>query len=154
MVQPAGPRPNGSPAGCRRAAPLLDAFLDAELARPGLDAGALALVGFSQGAMMALFTGLRRPVAPAAILAYSGALVAPEALVAEIACRPPVLVVHGEADDIVPVAAGRGAEQALRAAGVPVEVLYCPGLAHGIDQAGLAAGLRALQNGFEPTRTT
>jgi len=146
--------PDRIAAGVRRAAPMLDAFLDAELARPGLDAGALALVGFSQGAMMALFTGLRRPVAPAAILAYSGALVAPESLVAEIACRPPVLVVHGEADDIVPVAAGRGAEQALRAAGVPVEALYCPGLAHGIDQAGLAAGLRTLQNGFAPTRTT
>jgi phospholipase/carboxylesterase len=132
----------------RRAAPVLDDFLEAELARLGLGADALALAGFSQGAMMGLFTGLRRPHAPAAILAYSGALAAPEMLAVEIKSRPPVLVVHGEADDIVPVAAGRAAEQALRAAGVPVEALYCPGLAHGIDEPGLAAGLRVLRAGF------
>jgi phospholipase/carboxylesterase len=132
----------------RRAAPALDGFLDAELARLGLGPEALALAGFSQGAMMALFTGLRRPRAPAAILAYSGALAAPETLAAEIKGRPPVLVVHGEADDIVPAAAGRAAEQALRAAGVPVEALYRPGLGHGIDDAGLTAGLRVLRSAY------
>lgn len=141
-------RPASLAAELRRAAPALDGFLDAELARLGLGPEALALAGFSQGAMMALFTGLRRPEAPAAILAYSGALAAPETLAAEIRGRPPVLVVHGEADDIVPAAAGRAAEQALRAAGVPVESLYRPGLGHGIDDAGLAAGLRVLQAAY------
>lgn len=141
-------RPASLAAELRRAAPALDGFLDAELARLGLGPEALALAGFSQGAMMALFTGLRRPQAPAAILAYSGALAAPETLPAEIRGRPPVLVVHGEADDIVPAAAGRAAEQALRAAGVPVESLYRPGLGHGIDDAGLAAGLRVLRAAY------
>jgi phospholipase/carboxylesterase len=98
--------------------------------------------------MMALYGGLRRAAPPAAILGYSGALLAPESLAAEIAGRPPVLLVHGEADDIVPVQATRMAEAALRAAGVPVQALYRSGLAHGIDAAGLAAGLRTLRAGF------
>ncbi len=135
-------------AGVRAVAPLVDAFLEAELARLALPPSALALMGFSQGAMTALFTGLRRATAPAAILAYSGALLAPESLAAEIACRPPVLLVHGEADDVVPVQASRMAESALRAAGVPVRALYIPGLAHGIDDAGVAAGAEALRQGF------
>ncbi|MBV1799070.1 alpha/beta hydrolase [Siccirubricoccus sp. G192] len=135
-------------AGVRAVAPLLDAFLEAELARLSLPASALALMGFSQGAMTALFTGLRRATPPAAILAYSGALLAPEALTAEIVSRPPVLLVHGEADEVVPAQASRAAEAALRAAGVPVEALYRPGLGHGIDEAGLAAGAALLAKTF------
>jgi phospholipase/carboxylesterase len=135
----------------RAVAPMLDAFLDAELARLGLPESALALAGFSQGCMMTLFTGLRRRAAPAALLGYSGALLGGERLAEEITVRPPVLLVHGEADDIVPVTAGRMAEQALRAAGVPVEALYRPGLAHGIDEVGLAAGAAALARGFGVT---
>jgi phospholipase/carboxylesterase len=105
-------------------------------------------MGFSQGAMTALFTGLRRATPPAALLAYSGALLAPEALTAEIVSRPPVLLVHGEADEVVPVQASRNAEAALRAAGVPVQALYRPGLGHGIDEAGLAAGAALLAKAF------
>ena len=144
-------RPAVMAAGARLAAQGLDAFLDAELARLGLPGTALALAGFSQGCMMALYAGLRRQAAPAAILGYSGALLAAESLAGEIASRPPVLLVHGEADDIVPVAAGRAAEQALRAAGVPVETLYRPGLGHGIDEAGLLAGARVLGRAFAAT---
>ncbi|MEN0074127.1 MAG: prolyl oligopeptidase family serine peptidase [Paracraurococcus sp.] len=135
-------------AGARAARPVLDAFLDAELARLSLPGSALALAGFSQGCMMALYAGLRRAVPPAAILGYSGALVAPETLAAEMTGRPPVLLVHGEADDVVPVTASRAAESALRAAGVPVEALYRPGLAHSIDILGIEAGARALKTAF------
>ncbi|TDH64623.1 phospholipase [Dankookia rubra] len=141
-------RPAVIAAGAMAARLPLDRFLDAELGRLGLPGSALALAGFSQGCMMALYAGLRRAVPPAAILGYSGALLAPEALAAEITGRPPVLLVHGEADDIVPVAATRTAEAALRRAGVPVEALYRPGLAHGIDEAGLAAGRRWLEAAF------
>ncbi|MBK1661718.1 alpha/beta hydrolase [Paracraurococcus ruber] len=141
-------RPAAMASGAAAARAGLDAFLDAELARHGLPGEALALAGFSQGCMMALFTGLRRATAPAAILGYSGALLGADRLAAEIAARPPVLLVHGEADDIVPAQASRLAESALRAAGVPVEALYRPGLAHGIDPAGLAAGLRVLRAAF------
>ena len=141
-------------AGVRAAAPAFRAFLEGELARLSLPASALALAGFSQGAMMALHTGLRMDDPPAAILAYSGALLeSPESLAAEVvaagrAPRPPVLLVHGEADGVVPVAASRAAEAALRGAGVPVEALYIPGLDHTIDETGLSAGVAALQRAF------
>ncbi len=134
-------------AGAAAAQPLLDAFIDAELTRLGLPPSAYAMVGFSQGAMMALYAGLRRPTAPVAILAYSGALIAPDQL-AERANSAPVLLVHGEADDVVPASRSRDAAAALLAAGVPVQAVFTPRLGHGIDAAGLAAGAAALRRGF------
>ena len=130
---------------------MLDAFLERELTRHALPPEALALVGFSQGCMLALFAGLRMARGPAAILGYSGALVAPESLATEALARPPVLLVHGEADEVVPAARSRAAESALRAAGLPVQALYRPGLGHGIDPEGLAAGLKTLRSGFGMT---
>jgi phospholipase/carboxylesterase len=135
-------------AGVRTAAPYLHGFLDAELARLGLSEDAYAIMGFSQGAMMALFTGLRRTTAPRAILAYSGALIAPQTLVAERGASAPVLLVHGEADEAVPVSRSHDAEAALQAAGVTVEAHYIPRLGHGIDDTGLSLGALALQRGF------
>ncbi len=135
-------------AGVRAAAAHLNAFIDAELARLGLPAEAYALMGFSQGAMTVLFTGLRRVVPPRAILAYSGALLAPSTLAAEIANRAPVLLAHGEADAQVPVSRSRDAETVLAGLGVPVETTYSPHLGHGIDDAGIAMGALALQRGF------
>jgi phospholipase/carboxylesterase len=140
--------PEQRAASAAAAAVLLDAFIDAELARLGLPGGACALVGFSQGAMMALHTGPRRAIPPAAVVAYSGALLAPEALAATPS-RPPVLLVHGESDETVPVAESRRAEAALREAGFAVEALYRPRLGHGIDDAGLEAGARFLAAAFK-----
>ncbi len=88
--------------GVRAAAPLLDAFIDDELKKRGLDASEAALVGFSQGTMMALFVGLRRAKKLAGILGYSGRLLAPDLLADELRSRPPVLLVHGTADPLVP----------------------------------------------------
>jgi phospholipase/carboxylesterase len=135
-------------AGVRRAATFVDAFLDAELFRLGLPPDAYALMGFSQGAMTVLFTGLRRTVAPRAILAFSGALIGPETLAAEIANHTPVTLVHGEADEVVPASRSRDAEVALRDLGVPVEATFIPRLGHGIDDTGLATGALALQRAF------
>jgi phospholipase/carboxylesterase len=135
-------------AGVRRAAEFLDGFIDAELQRLGLPADGYALMGFSQGAMTVLFTGLRRASAPRAILAFSGALIAPESLATELANNAPVLLVHGEADDVVPAQRSRDAEAALRAANVPVEAVYVPRLGHGIDDTGLAMGALTLQRAF------
>ncbi len=135
-------------AGVRRAATFLNPFIDGELARLGLSADAYALMGFSQGAMTALFTGLRRTTAPRAILAFSGALIAPEVLAKELANHAPVLLVHGEADDVVPVQRSRDAEVSLRAANVPVEAVYVPRLGHGIDDTGISMGALTLQRGF------
>jgi phospholipase/carboxylesterase len=131
--------------GVNQAAPLLERFLETELARHKLPPSALALVGFSQGTMMALHVGLRRAVAPAAIVGYSGLLVeradgGAEKFAAEIKSRPPVLLVHGDHDDLIPPQALFQAMQGLAAVGVPVEWHLSAGVGHGIDAEGLRHG--------------
>lgn len=132
-------------AGVRAAAPILDAFIDAELARHGLSDDRLALLGFSQGTMMALHVGLRRARPCAAVIGYSGALIAPETLAAEIKSRPPVLLMHGEADEVILFSAMASSAEALRANDVPVHCEARPGLGHGIDEQGMAFGAAALK---------
>ncbi len=131
--------------GVNAAAPILNAFIDAELARRKLPPSALALVGFSQGTMMALHVGLRRPTPPAAIVGYSGLFVlpddaGPEVVAGEIKSRPPVLLIHGDRDELIPVQALFHATQALAALEVPTEWHISPGIGHGIDQEGLRHG--------------
>ncbi len=135
--------------GVQQAAPLLDAFLDRELAALGLDDSALALVGFSQGTMLALHVGFRRPRAMAGIVGFSGMLVDPDRLGGDLVSRPPVLLVHGDADDVVPVGAIHEARSALAAAGVGVAWHVSPGLPHGIDGDGLELGGRFLVTAFK-----
>ena len=139
--------------GVNAAAPQLNAFLDAELTRRNLPNSALALVGFSQGTMMALHVGLRRVESPAAIVGYSGMLVIPEEIdpdkfAGEIVNRPPVLLVHGDQDQLIPVQALMHAAQGLAALEVPVEWHISPGVAHGIDQEGLRQGGEFLARRF------
>jgi len=132
-------------AGVRAAAPSLDAFIDAELEKRGLDESAAALVGFSQGTMMALFVGLRRARPFAGILGFSGRMIAPELLTDELRARPRTLLVHGTDDPLVPFESLAEAEQALAASGVPIETLACVGIGHAIDQEGLERGGRFLR---------
>jgi phospholipase/carboxylesterase len=134
--------------GVQQAGPGLDAFLDAELAGLGLGDHALALVGFSQGTMMALHVGLRRPTAMAGIVGFSGLLVEPGRLKADIRSRPPVLLIHGEADDIIPVEAIHQASSALGNEGLAVEWHIRPDLPHGIDGEGLEIAGRFLADTF------
>jgi len=124
--------------GTRAAAPALDTFLDAELARLKLAPSRLALVGFSQGTMMALHVGLRRQAPPAAVVGLSGVIAGAQTLAAEIRCRPPVLLVHGAVDDVIPVGAIHLTCEALASCGVSVEWHVREGLGHGIDPEGLA----------------
>jgi phospholipase/carboxylesterase len=137
--------PNERWTGVNKAAPVLTSFLDAELKRRNLPPSALTLVGFSQGTMMALHVGLRRATAPAAIVGYSGLLavppdVNPETFAAEVRSRPPVLLVHGDRDDLIPPQALFHASSGLVALGVPVEWHLSYGIGHGIDQEGLRHG--------------
>jgi phospholipase/carboxylesterase len=145
--------PNERWAGVNAAAPALNAFLDAELRRRNLPPAALALIGFSQGTMMALHVGLRRAVQPAAIVGYSGMLVVPEnvdpdTFAGEIRSKPPVLLIHGDADELIPVQAIFHAAQGLAALEVPVEWHISPGVGHGIDQEGLRHGVEFLARRF------
>ncbi|GAC1344590.1 MAG: dienelactone hydrolase family protein [Acetobacteraceae bacterium] len=135
-------------AGARRAAPPLMATIAAELGRLGLPADAVALMGFSQGAMMVLHAGLRRTPPPRAILAYSGALLDSLQLDQEITGRPPVLLVHGRDDEVVPFLRGPAALARLQGLGVPVQPEWRPGLGHGIDEVGLMEGALFLQRAF------
>jgi phospholipase/carboxylesterase len=126
--------------GVLGAAPALDAFLDAELARWKLSDGELALVGFSQGTMMALHAGPRRKERIAGIIGYSGLVPAPEFLEAEAKHRPPVLLVHGDQDEVIPAMATYAANRVLTNLGFQVEWHIRPGLGHGIDEEGLRFG--------------
>ena len=122
-----------------------------------LPPSALALVGFSQGTMMSLHVGLRRAVPPAAIVGYSGMLVLEgdsdlDGYTPQVRARPPVLLVHGEADDLIPVQALLHATQGLAALEVPVEWHISAGIGHGIDDEGLRHGGEFLARRFRAAR--
>jgi phospholipase/carboxylesterase len=149
--------PNERWLGVNKAAPVLQRFLDAELNRHKLPPSALALVGFSQGTMMALHVGLRRAAAPAAIVGFSGLLVVPpegdlDAFAGEIKSRPPVLLVHGDRDELIPAQALFQATQGLAALGLSVEWHLSAGIGHGIDAEGLRHGGEFLARRFATAR--
>jgi phospholipase/carboxylesterase len=125
--------------GVTGAGPALRGFLDSELQRRRLAPSRLALVGFSQGTMMALHIGLRLTPPPAAIVGYSGMLAGPEHLT-PASPTPAILLVHGEEDDVIPVEALDMAREVLALRGFPVEWHRRPGLTHGIDAQGLNLG--------------
>lgn len=135
-------------AGAQRAAPALNAYIDAELARLELGRDDVALMGFSQGAMMVLHTGLRRNPIPRGLLAFSGALLLTPELVAECAGHPPVLLVHGEDDEVVSFTRALQSESALQHLGIPLQTLWRPGLGHAIDDVALSTGALFLQRLF------
>ena len=134
--------------GVAKAAPALEAFLDAELKRHNLPPRALALVGFSQGTMMALGVGLKRSPAPAAIVGYSGALATLEALPQDPASAPAILLLHGDMDEVIPLDAMFMAREQLAQAGLAVEWHVAEGIGHGIDPQGLYLGGAFLKQAF------
>ncbi len=134
--------------GVQSAAPGLDAFIDAELIRHNLPASACALVGFSQGTMMALHVGPRRRDALGAVVGFSGLLAAPERLPAEIRSRPPILLTHGDRDDRVPPQMLFAALAALADVQAPAIWRLCPGEGHTIPQEALALAAEVLHDAF------
>lgn len=139
--------------GAARATDALNRFIDRELERYGLDESKLVLVGFSQGTMMALHVGLRRNKAPAGILGYSGMLIAPEKLKNEAKSKPPVLLVHGDRDDVVPLPAMFEAADALCAAGLSAQWHISYGVPHSIGPDGLDLGGAFLKMALSGRRT-
>ncbi|MDP3674296.1 MAG: dienelactone hydrolase family protein [Novosphingobium sp.] len=131
--------PSALAAGAASAAPAIDSFIDKKLAQYGLSDSELALVGFSQGTVMALHVGLRRRQAVAAIVGYSGMLASTADLANEFP-KPPVLLVHGSSDPVVPVAALHMAESELKRLGIPVTAHVSFGVAHSVDPVGLRMG--------------
>jgi phospholipase/carboxylesterase len=141
-------------AGVKASAPILDAFIDEALASRGLDETSAALVGFSQGTMMSLYVGLRRAKPFAGIVGFSGRLIGRELLKTEIRARPPVLLVHGTDDPVVPYDSLADAETALKENDVPVETLSCVGMGHSIDQDGLTRAGRFLVSRLNPLQVS
>jgi phospholipase/carboxylesterase len=140
---------DGTPEAVARAAAVrafaaLDRYLD-EVAAEGMPPERTVLFGFSQGTMMALHVGLRRRAALAGIVGFSGRLLEPGMLPGEIRSRPPVLLVHGDQDPVVPFDSMAEAEAALAAAGVPVASHVSRGVAHGIAPDGLGLAVRFIQ---------
>ena len=136
-------------AGVRNAAPFVDDFLDDKLGAHGLDESKLVLVGFSQGTMLALHVGLRRKKQLAGIVGFSGMLAGPELLRAEARTKPPVLLVHGDADEMLPHTLTERAAEALIAAGLETRLHIAEGIGHTIDETGLQLAARFLLNVFD-----
>ncbi len=125
---------------------LVNDYLDGILRETGLPAGKLALIGFSQGTMMSLQVAPRRPEQLACVVGFSGMLLAPERLADEIVTRPPVLLIHGDADPVVPFENLELAARGLADAGIEVRVLPCRNVQHSISPEGLGAALQMLKS--------
>ena len=140
--------PQALAAGATGAAPAIDAFIDRKLAQYGLTEDGLAIVGFSQGTMMALHVGLRRERQVAGIVGYSGMLTGAPQLAHDLKSKPPVLLVHGTADPVVPVAALHDAQRSLDQLEVPVETHLSNGVGHSVDPVGLRLGAEFVTKAF------
>jgi phospholipase/carboxylesterase len=133
--------------GAEAAQPILNRFLDTELEKHSLNDRSLALVGFSQGAMMTFQCGLRRKAPPAALIGFSGLLPAADQL-CDINTQSPVLIVHGTEDDVVPHYHAEAARQALAKSGAKVKLHELAGLGHSIDERGMILAGRFLDQCF------
>ncbi len=128
-------------AGRDAAAGDLNGFIDKVLLNEGLTPDRLIILGFSQGAMMALDVAPRRDTAIAGVVAISGRLIDPMALAGEAKVKPEVLLIHGDRDDVVPFAEMHLAGQALQEAGFATYAHVMQGMAHGISPDGLQVAL-------------
>ncbi len=142
------PEPSSRLEGTKAAAPVLDAFINQQMAIFNLEAKDVALVGFSQGSMMSLHVGVRRKQQLGGILAYSGAVIAPELVASELKSQPPILMVHGTIDDVVPVSALYEGVSALQASGVQVRGEVVPDLGHSLNDKCIMEGMDFLAKCF------
>ncbi len=125
----------------------LNAFLDALMVDEDVLPEQVVLFGFSQGTMMALHVAPRREDGVAGIVAFSGRLLSPDTLVDEVVARPPVLLVHGDADDVVPPQSLQEAAEALQGAGwQDVYAHVMKGTGHGIAPDGLSVALAFMRD--------
>lgn len=128
-----------------RAVAGLSDWLSTTIAAEGVEDQRVILLGFSQGSMMALHHAPRRVPALGGVVGFSGKLLVPERLAGEAVTRLPVLLVHGDRDDVVPVASLEEAAGALRAASFPVLTHISEGVGHGIAPDGLGMALGFIQ---------
>ena len=137
---------DGRADGVRSVEPVVNAYLDELLDGYGLEASRCVLLGFSQGSVVSIHTAPRRKVALGGVVAFSGAMVTGDTLQAEVASKPPFVLVHGTADPVLPPSGSETAAEQLAKVGVPVSVHLLPGLGHGIDQRGLAIAIEFMKS--------
>jgi phospholipase/carboxylesterase len=137
--------PGSIEAGLRRVKPIVDQLIDSLLKEYSLPASSFVLSGFSQGTMLSLYTGLQREEPLAGILAYSGALFGVDDNKIEIRSRPPVCLIHGTADEVVPFTASQIAAEQLKKHNIDTELHPISGVGHGIDSRALDLGTKFLQ---------
>jgi len=135
-------------AGAQMARPILDAFIDRQMENHGLAEDKLALIGFSQGTMISLFTAPRREKPVAGVVGYSGRLIGKDLIADEIRCHPPMVMINGDRDELVPAEVQPIAVETLSAAGIEIEGHIRPGLGHSIDEEGIRIAQNFLQKIF------
>lgn len=134
----------------KKAAPILSDFINELLLRFSLSVSDLAILGFSQGSMMTLYTGLRMVKPPKAMVGYSGMLIGAEVLPHEITSKPAILLIHGSEDQVVPIEKMQMAVSTLKNLNVPVSSHICRYLGHGIDYEGIKVAGEFLRANFQP----
>jgi phospholipase/carboxylesterase len=134
--------------GLQQVEPIVNEFIDSQLQRFNLREEDVAVLGFSQGTMVALHCFLRRPKPVALIAGFSGALIAPNLLETELKSKPPVLLSHGEDDNILPIGLMHQAEEVLRSHNVEVEARSYRDLAHAIGQEGFERAIDRFKEAF------
>ncbi len=127
------------------AEPQINEFIDYQLQRFGLEDNKLALIGFSQGAIVAIHVALRRAIPIAGVIGLSGMLIAPQLLKSELKSRPPVALAHGIFDDVIPISAMYSTVRALKAENIAIETLI-ESTGHSISQEGLSFVVRTLKH--------
>jgi phospholipase/carboxylesterase len=135
--------------GVQTAAPILNDFIDHQLKTYGLTDKDLTLIGFSQGTMMSLYTGPRRKNEIAGIIGYSGALITEKGQPLSAHNKPPILLIHGEADEVVPIESYHSAKKVLEASGFSVSGHSTEGLSHSIDDKGISSAQGFLEDVYE-----
>ncbi len=148
------PHMDGTPEAQARASrdnsvALLNSFLDEAAAQTGIPAARTVLFGFSQGTMMSLHVGPRRKERLGGIVGFSGRLLDPELLASELASKPPVLLVHGDQDPVVPHSSLADAASALSRAGFETYTHTAEGIGHGISPEGLTLALQFIRGQLE-----
>lgn len=131
--------------GVQQAAPIVNQFLDHQLNALSLSDSNLAVIGFSQGTMTSLYTLPRRAKPCAAVVGFSGAMIGAEYLGDEITARPPICLIHGQMDEVVPFGAMELAARALLENGVPCKAYAVPNLGHGISPSGIEMAIEFLK---------
>ena len=138
--------PESIESGTIKAAPFLNDYIDHILTTRGLEPYQMFLVGFSQGTIMSLYVAPRREKPLAGIVGYSGLLTGGKNLAAEKKSSPPVILIHGTHDEVIPYSALAKTEQGLKTANIPVQTVTCEGTGHTIDDQGLESGLNFIKS--------